>query len=172
MSRRLEIDRITVCRFSCPGSTFRIFFAQNAAENHCLGGFPTWSLYLWYSRSIERRFKPDLASLDVGWKLVASQYVDFRPPDSHFGFFSPKMLREKHRLGGFPTWSMYLWYIRSIERRFQPDFTCWAVGWKSVASRYVDFRPPDSNFGFFRPKCCGKTSSRWFSFLIYVYVIF
>ena len=82
-----------------PGSTYRIFFAQNAAGKHRLDAFPTSSMYLWYIRSIERRFKPDLTCSAVGVKSVASryivsQYVDFRPPDPHFDLSSPKMLRE------------------------------------------------------------------------------
>ena len=73
----------------------RIFFAQNATGKHHLDAFPTWSMYLWYIRSIERSFKPNLTCWAVGWKSVASQYVDFRLPDPYFGYFSPNILREK-----------------------------------------------------------------------------
>ena len=172
MSGRLEIGRITICRFSSPRSPFRFFFTQNATGKHRLGGFPTWSMYFWYIRSNQRRFKPNWTCWAVGWKSIASQYVDFRAPDPHFGYFSPKVVRKKHRLGVFPIWSMYLWSIRSIERRFQPDFTCWAVGWKSVASRYVDFRPPDLYFGFFSPIMLLENIVSMISYLNYVFVMY
>ena len=132
------------------------FFHQYSAGKKVRDSFPNFGMYLGSIRSNVKRFKADLTCWAVGWKSVASQYVDFRPLDSHFGFFPPKMLRENIVSVVFITWSMYLWYIRSIERRFQPDFFCWAVGWKSVASQYVDFRPPDSNFGFFSPKMLRK----------------
>ena len=152
MSGRLDIGRITVCRFSSPSYTFRIFFAQNVAGNHRLDGFPTWSMYVWYIRSNQRRFKPNLTCWAVGWKSVASQNVDVRPPDPHFGFFLAQNVAGKHRLDGFPTWSTYLWCTRSNEKGFNPNLTSLAAGWISVASQYVDFRHPDSHFGFFSLK--------------------
>ena len=151
MSSRLEIGRITVCRFPSPRSTFRIFFAQNAAGKHRFDGFPIWSMYLWCIRSNEEGFKPIwLLERKVGNRSHHNMSI-FVSQIHISDYFAPNAAG-KHRLDGFPTSSMYFWYIRSNHGRFKHNLTCWAVGWKSVASQYVDFRPPDPHFGFFSPK--------------------
>ena len=53
----------------------------------------------------------------------------------------------KYRHDGFYTF--YVWhYIRSNEKRFKPNLTCWVGGWESVGSRYGRTRVTSFNFQF------------------------
>ena len=153
MSGRLEIGRITVGRYSSPRLRFRIYFAQNAAGKNIRDSFPTSYTYVFviYQKQWER-IQTQFDLLSVRLEIGRITICWFSSPDPDFRYFFAQNTAGKHRLDGFPTWSMYFWSIRSSQRRFKPNLSCWAVGGISVVSQYVDFRHPYPHFGFFAPK--------------------